>query len=530
MGAAARGRLRAVAGHAHDRPTLFHIKEEPRGPAKLAGRFAGARYAPSCPASGITGPLPPSAASRGAKPSTSAAWATPISCRCRTSRRHTRSDKREAGKHSVELFADPPSTSSAPEGRPGPSSATSPSTRRTNRESPQGVPRSVQRQPTAAAAKLPAASIHSTTGDLIGRDERLAPWPRTPGSSVSTSPITTPRSRAWTPGRPHPRRPQGERPVRSARSSSYSSDHGLAIGSHGLFGKQNLYDHSMHVRRSSSPGRASKDRRSDALVYLLDIFPTLGELAGVPAPEGSEGKSLAPALTGKETECAIHFSRPTATVQTAVATIAGSSSSTRRSTRRSSSTSKDDPAEIKDLAGDPAHAADVAQLTALLKDWQEARRQAAADDGLSGAGEVRLQQSPAGEAAGRQVNRLPSDAGVGVMSRIPTSPKRERGSRLPRSHFGLVGTAFSGKESAREDTRHEQQMLRRRSAWPAAPGQVVEACGMHRFGKSRRVTIRNGGDHPVDRFGWPTPGKLPTKRIIPSSCSAHDGNIDTGRC
>ena len=30
-----------------------------------------------------------------------------------------------------------------------------------------------------------------------------------------------------------------------------------------------------------------------------------------------------------------------------------------------------DPAETKDLSADPAHAADVAGLTALLKDWQK---------------------------------------------------------------------------------------------------------------------------------------------------------------
>ena len=42
-----------------------------------------------------------------------------------------------------------------------------------------------------------------------------------------------------------------------------------------------------------------RGRQSDALCYLLDIFPTLGELARVPPPEGSEGISLVPVLRGE---------------------------------------------------------------------------------------------------------------------------------------------------------------------------------------------------------------------------------------
>ena len=69
----------------------------------------------------------------------------------------------------------------------------------------------------------------------------------------------------------------------------FAADHGLAIGSHGLFGKQNLYEHSMRAPLIiAGPGIAA-GRRADALSYLHDVFPTLGELCGVPAPEGNEG-------------------------------------------------------------------------------------------------------------------------------------------------------------------------------------------------------------------------------------------------
>jgi arylsulfatase A-like enzyme len=78
----------------------------------------------------------------------------------------------------------------------------------------------------------------------------------------------------------------------------FSSDHGLAIGSHGLMGKQSLYEHSM-----KSPlifaGPGIPKGQSDALVYLLDIYPTVCELAGTTTPDGLDGRSLAPIIQGK---------------------------------------------------------------------------------------------------------------------------------------------------------------------------------------------------------------------------------------
>jgi len=75
----------------------------------------------------------------------------------------------------------------------------------------------------------------------------------------------------------------------------FSSDQGLAIGSHGLMGKQNLYEHS-----AKSPliiaGPDIQPRRSDALVYLLDIYPTILSLVGAPPETGLDGESLAPVL------------------------------------------------------------------------------------------------------------------------------------------------------------------------------------------------------------------------------------------
>ena len=76
----------------------------------------------------------------------------------------------------------------------------------------------------------------------------------------------------------------------------YAADSGVARGSHGLIGKQNLYEHSMRVPLIvAGPGIAA-DRRTEAMCYLFDVLPTLGKLCGVAEPKGSNGREFAEVL------------------------------------------------------------------------------------------------------------------------------------------------------------------------------------------------------------------------------------------
>ncbi|RIH66392.1 DUF4976 domain-containing protein [Mariniphaga sediminis] len=81
----------------------------------------------------------------------------------------------------------------------------------------------------------------------------------------------------------------------------YAADNGLAIGSHGLLGKQNLYEHSTKVPLIISGPGIPHNETTDALVYLFDIYPTLATLCGLPEPEGVDGKDLSRVIRG-ETE------------------------------------------------------------------------------------------------------------------------------------------------------------------------------------------------------------------------------------
>lgn len=135
-------------------------------------------------------------------------------------------------------------------------------------------------------------------GEMKVRDEALAPWPRTPEEvrrhiAAYYAMITEVDSEMG-------------RVLRALEDSGrlrdtvivFSADNGLAVGQHGLLGKQNLYDHSIRVPLVIGGPGVPAGRRNDALCYLLDICPTLLEMSGVPVPKNVDGESLLPAIQG----------------------------------------------------------------------------------------------------------------------------------------------------------------------------------------------------------------------------------------
>ena len=80
----------------------------------------------------------------------------------------------------------------------------------------------------------------------------------------------------------------------------FASDNGLAVGRHGLLGKQNLYEHSVCVPMAMVIPGMEQGTRKDVDCYLYDIYPTLCDLLNVKPAESVTGKSLAPVLNGAE--------------------------------------------------------------------------------------------------------------------------------------------------------------------------------------------------------------------------------------
>jgi len=80
----------------------------------------------------------------------------------------------------------------------------------------------------------------------------------------------------------------------------YTSDHGMAIGRHGLQGKQNLYQHTWRVPFIVKGPGIEPGSRVEGNIYLLDILATLCDLAAITPPETNEGLSFKPVLTGEK--------------------------------------------------------------------------------------------------------------------------------------------------------------------------------------------------------------------------------------
>jgi len=150
----------------------------------------------------------------------------------------------------------------------------------------------------------------------------------------------------------------------------FAGDNGLAVGRHGLLGKQNLYDHSVHVPLIVTGPGLQRNKRSDAFVYLFDIFPTICELAGLAVPETVDGVSLVPMLKGKrpaQTRESLFFAYRN--LQRAIRTrewklirytVNGKETTQLFHIAR-------DPWEREDLAGKPEHRDRVARMTADLR-------------------------------------------------------------------------------------------------------------------------------------------------------------------
>lgn len=206
--------------------------------------------------------------------------------------------------------------------------------------------------------------------DLMVRDENLLPWPRPPEKVREAladyySLIT------------HLDEKLGEI-INSLKTNGlydntiivYAADNGLAIGSHGLLGKQNLYEHSMKVPLIISGPGIPKGKVSDALVYLFDIYPTLAEVCSLPSPEGIDGKNLVPLLSGQSDEVRSSLFTVYRTTVRAVRTKEWKLIRYPERDYTQLFNLVQDPLELNNLAGIDEYETRIEDMMKLMREWQ----------------------------------------------------------------------------------------------------------------------------------------------------------------
>ncbi len=150
----------------------------------------------------------------------------------------------------------------------------------------------------------------------------------------------------------------------------YTADHGLAMGSHGLLGKQNLYEHSMGAPLIVSGPGVPKNRMTSAFTYILDLHKTILELSDTPITEDIDGVDLSPL-----------FGNPNARTRDSVFLAFQDKMRAIRDMQYKLHVYpeinhkvlfdlENDPNEMYNLADNPLYSDKVDELTELMKSWQ----------------------------------------------------------------------------------------------------------------------------------------------------------------
>jgi arylsulfatase A-like enzyme len=146
----------------------------------------------------------------------------------------------------------------------------------------------------------------------------------------------------------------------------FAADNGLALGSHGLLGKQNVFEHSMRTPLIvAGPGKSSR-----AFTYLLDLFPTLCDVLGVRPPAGLEGESLRPLWEGRKSRLRDSVFLPYLQIQRAVRDDRWKLIAYPKIGHLQVFDLQRDPHETTNRIAQPEAAAQVPRLMQLMKQWQ----------------------------------------------------------------------------------------------------------------------------------------------------------------
>ncbi len=237
------------------------------------------------------------------------------------------------------------------------------------RQPPPGFPADYAHRPPLPANFLPQLPFDNGM-TIGGRDENLAAWPRT--ENVIRDQLAEYYSMITHLDAQLGRIIATLKKIGQFENTLivYAADNGLALGSHGLLGKQNVFEHSMRVPLIFSGPGIPRGQSSTAFTYLFDIFPTLCDLTGLTPPGQLFGESLRPILEGRRDRIRDSVFLPFIKLQRAVRDERWKLVCYPKIGYIQLFDLQQDPDETKSVYDDPANAAQVTRLLALLKTWQ----------------------------------------------------------------------------------------------------------------------------------------------------------------
>jgi choline-sulfatase len=219
-----------------------------------------------------------------------------------------------------------------------------------------------------------------------GRDEILAPYPRTPD-------IVRAHLQEYYAIVTHLDAEVGR--ILDALNASgkasntiviFTSDQGLAVGQHGLMGKQNLYDHSLRMPFIMAGPGIPPGRRNHALFNMQSLFATTCEMAGIAVPESVQFPSIVPLITGAKKKLHPALYAAFLDRQRAVRTERWKLIRTPHASQVQLFDLKRDPWETRNLAADPRRGAILAMLDAKLRELMREMKDPMTEEQLFGIG------------------------------------------------------------------------------------------------------------------------------------------------
>lgn len=218
---------------------------------------------------------------------------------------------------------------------------------------------------------LPQHPFQNAPQATSGRDESLAPWPR-------TKEIISDQLCEYYGLVTHLDQQVGrvlealqESPHANNTIVVYTADHGLAMGSHGLLGKQNVYEQSMSCPLILKGPGIPKGKSSEAFTYVHDLYATICDFARLDPPNGIDAKNLVPIMNGQEDRVRDSVFLPFQDNQRSVRDEKWKLHLYPQINHRLLFDLSADPHERTNLATAPEHQADVDRMKSLMETWRD---------------------------------------------------------------------------------------------------------------------------------------------------------------